>query len=181
MSTPSTSPERNTFQRDCYILHKTEEEKLESEQTQSIVEHYDGLNIQEDAQMQDPEWQKNNLEWDLRTTDWILDKARNNDVYAQNLYAALCNNDFVKADDSFKILKQDYWTCSWRGAGGVVANMLQRGDYIEWYCSGMGGLTSYDPDDERNTGHVTEGTVTEEIRLDIERLGWLVVLKKETK
>jgi len=181
MSIPSTSPERNTFQRDSYILHKTAEEKLESEQVQSMLEYYDGLNILEDTRMQDPEWQKDNLEWDLRTTDWILEKARSSDIYAQNLYAALCNNDFVKTDDTFKILKQDYWSCSWRASGGIVANMLQRGDYIEWYCSGMGGLFSYDPDDGRNAGHVTEGTVTEEIKLDIERLGWLVVLKKETK
>jgi hypothetical protein len=181
MIKPSTSNERNTFQRDGYIRRMTEDGKLESEQTQAMIEYYNGLNIQEDAQMQDPEWQKNNLDWDLRTTDWILDTVRNSDVYAQNLYAALCNNDFVKTDDSFKILKQNYWTCSWRGAGGIIANMRQEGDYIDWYCSGMGGVLSYDPDDGRNTGYVTEGTITDEIRRDLERLGWLVIYNKETK
>jgi hypothetical protein len=59
--------------------------------------------------------------------------------------------------------------------------MLQRGDYIDWYCSGMGGLTSYDPDEGRYAGYVTESTVTEEIKLDLERLGWIVIFKKEIR
>ena len=181
MKRPSTSSGRNTFQRDGYVQRMTEDGKLDCEHVKTMIEYYDGLNIQADIMAQDPEWQKDNLEWDLRTADWILDKTRASECYAQNLYAALCNNNFVKADDSFKILKQDYWTCSWRGSGGIVANMRQEGDYIDWYCSGMGGLTSYDPDDGRNTGYVTEGTVTDEIREDLERLGWLVVFNKEPK
>jgi hypothetical protein len=181
MTIPSTSSDRNTFQRDLYVHRTSEDEKLDSEQVQTMFDYYLTLNIREDMRMQDPEWQKNNLEWDLRTTDWILAKARMSDVYAQNLYAALCNNDFAQDNNSFAILKEQYWSCSWRSAGGIIANMLQRGDYIDWYCSGMGGLTSYDPDEGRNAGYVTESTVTEEIKLDLERLGWIVIFKKEIK
>jgi hypothetical protein len=74
--------------------------------------------------------------------------------------------------DAFPILKDEYWSCSWRHAGGIVADMLQKGDYIDWYCSGMGGL-SMDPDEDRPAGYVPEATVTEEIRIDFQKLGWI--------
>ena len=78
----------------------------------------------------DPTWQANNLEYDLRTTEWILNKARGSKSYAQNLYAALCNNDFQKRD-VMQILTDKLWHCSWRYAGGIVADMLGSGDYLD--------------------------------------------------
>ena len=33
-----------------------------------------------------------NLERDIRGTDWIIKKIRKQEIYAQNFYAALCNN-----------------------------------------------------------------------------------------
>jgi hypothetical protein len=57
--------------------------------------------------------------------------------------------------------------------------MLQKGDYIDWYCSGMGGLSGYDEDSETfeqwqaRTKYVPEATVTEEIRADFQKLGWV--------
>ena len=44
------------------------------------------------------EWKKDNMEYDLRSTQWIIDKVKNDDVYAQHLYASICNNDFTKND-----------------------------------------------------------------------------------
>jgi len=116
---------------------------------------------------QTEEWAKHNLEHDLRITGWICDKVKNSDVYAQNLYAALCNNDFTK-NEVFPILADTVWGCSWRHAGGVIADMLEKGDYIDWYCSGMSDIS----------GHVSEGTVTDEVRNDLLKLGWIV---KETE
>jgi hypothetical protein len=117
------------------------------------------------------EWKQNNLEYDLRTTDWIIDKARRDDRYAQNVYAALCNQRWQKRD-VMPILKDEWWHCSWRSAGGIVANMLGRGDYIDWYCSGIGGgLGNGDEDGSKN--YVSEGTVTEEISNDFYQLGWV--------
>jgi hypothetical protein len=127
---------------------------------------------------QDPEWQKNNLEYDLRSTDWILEKVRRSDTYAQNLYAAICNNEFQKRD-VMPILKNETCSYSWRYAGGIVADMRQEGDYINWYCSGIGeGLGNGDVD--RRKGYVSESTVTEEIEQDLLKLGWNVCEFGET-
>ena len=57
--------------------------------------------------------------------------------------------------------------------------MQERGDYIDWYCSGIGGGDEPDvydagPDLKRK-GYVPEGTVTEEIAQDLKQLGWIPV------
>jgi hypothetical protein len=109
---------------------------------------------------------KNNLEYDLLTTDWILEKVRDSGDYAQNLYAALCNNKFQKID-LMCFLKDQNCSYSWRRSGGIIANMRQEGDYTDWYCSGMGFWF--------DGGDVNEGVVTDEIREDLEKLGWRVI------
>jgi hypothetical protein len=48
--------------------------------------------------------------------------------------------------------------------------MLERGDYMDWYCSGI-----RDADIVAAQGYVGEGEVTEEIREDLKQLGWHVV------
>lgn len=114
---------------------------------------------------------------DLMSTIWLLEKVRNSDAYAQNLYAALCNNSFQKRE-LWPILKDDRWSCSWRSAGGIVADMQDRGGYLDWYCSGMGGIADYNTDQDewsKRTGYVPEGYVTEEVKTDIERLGWIII------
>ena len=134
---------------------------------------------------QTEEWQKDNLEYDLRSTDWILQKARASSVYSQHIYAALCNNDFQKMD-TWCILSDKEWSCSWRHAGGIIADMLQEGDYMDWYCSGIRGDAS---DVERDLSGLTddqkdyiiatekfvsESVITDEIRDDFKQLGWVV-------
>lgn len=115
------------------------------------------------------EWAKDNLEYDLRTTEWILEKVRTSNTYAQNLYAALCNNDFQKLD-VLPILKNEKFSCSWRSAGAIIAHMRQSGSYIDWYCSGS---LSYDG--PLKESYVGEGEVTEEIKYDLKKLGWVVI------
>ena len=118
---------------------------------------------------------ENDLEYDLRTTKWICDKAKASDSYAQNLYAAMCNMRFQKIA-VMPILKEELWSCSWRSSGGIIADMLEKGDYIDWYCSGIGnddmgyGLTHVD-----GKGYVAEGVVTDEIKEDLYKLGWIPV------
>lgn len=165
MSKISKSPERHTFQKESYIKRRLEE-GLEPDP--SIVQMYESWAAE-------PEYEnrpENDLEYDLRTTEWILEKARTRDDYAQNIYAAMCNMRWQKLD-VLPILKDQYWSCSWRSSGGIVADMLGKGDYIDWYCSGMGGLTNYDPDEDRKEGYVPEGTVTEEVKQDLNKLGWV--------
>jgi len=170
----SKSPERYTFQLEG--SKKRAEEKGE-EVPEHYLEFWKTAKEQDEANLVDPDWQHNNLEYDLRSTKWILAKARASDAYAQNIYAAMCNIRWQRLD-AFPILKDEYWSCSWRSAGGIVADMQEKGDYIDWYCSGMGGMSGYDKDSETyeqwqaRTGYVAEGVVTDEIRADFKTLGW---------
>jgi len=171
----SSSPERHTFQAENYISRC--EEKGE-EPSEDYLEMFKTFRQQDEENMASPAWQKDNLEYDLRSTAWILEKARAQDYYAQNIYAAMCNMRWQRVG-MWPALKDQYWSCSWRSAGGIVADMLGKGDYIDWYCSGMGGLNrEYDGEEtneqwQARTGYVSEGVVTEEIRKDLQILGWV--------
>jgi hypothetical protein len=171
MSKISKSPDRMTFQAKSY------QEKLmedpDNRNAQAMVEMWQQWREEAEAQELSEEWQQNNLEYDLRTCDPILKKVRTSDQYAQNLYAALCNMQWQKLE-VIPILKQDLWSCSWRHSGGIIADMRMKGDYIDWYCSGMGdGLGNGDPDGAK--GYVAEGAVTDEIKEDLKQLGWVPV------
>jgi hypothetical protein len=159
----ASSPERYTFQRDKYIERQTEKNLMDDPETIDMLDWYKSWDQEKREREQDPEWQKDNLEFDLRTTGWILKKVRESDSYAQNLYAAMCNTDFIK-NDVWPILKEKTWSCSWRYAGGIIADMREQGDYIDWYCSGIGA----------ENGNVCESVVTDEIREDLLKLGWIV-------
>jgi hypothetical protein len=171
----NSSPERHTFQKEGYI--KRCEEKGE-EPNPDYVNMYKTFREKDEANLVDPEWQQDNMEYDLRSTKWICDKAKASDNYAQNLYAAMCNMQFIKLD-VMPILKDQRWSASWRSAGGIVADMLEKGDYIDWYCSGIGnheagfGLDGYEPTPNPDgRDYVPEGHVTDEIREDLKKLGW---------
>jgi hypothetical protein len=100
---------------------------------------------------------KPDLEKDLFDNKNIVEKCKHSKVYSQNLYAALCNNRFFYGENE--------WTCSWRMSGGIVADLRDCGeDYIDYYCSGMSNLD----------GFVSEGFATDEIRLDLAKIGWIV-------
>ena len=181
MSNISKSPDRHTFQLEM-AKQRAEEDGKE------VPEFYENFwktaKERDEAKFIDPEWQKDNLEYDLRSTEWIVGKARASDSYAQNIYAALCNNDFIKRE-MWPILKDQRWSCSWRYAGGIVADMQGKGDYIDWYCSGMGGLATYDEEGGvaymKKMEYVPEGTITEEIENDLFKLGWLVADEQNTE
>lgn len=133
---------------------------------------------------------QNNLEYDLRSTEWVAEKCQDR-VYAQHLYAALCNNEFVK-NEPWPLLKEEVWSCSWRHAGAVVANIRERGDYLDWYCSGMSEYAYNESDRpvdlsnlnleqvkrlQEKQAFVGEGVVTDEIKQDLLTLGWVVYEK----
>jgi hypothetical protein len=120
---------------------------------------------------------KYDLEYEIAACPSLMDKIKSRDDYAQNLYAAMCNMRWQKTD-VMPILKDELWHVSWRSAGGVVADLRGQGDYMDWYCSGMGGFGFWEKDSESfeewqaRTGYVSESTVTEEIRSDLRQLGW---------
>ena len=117
------------------------------------------------------------MEEDMYLSEWFRTKVREHEYYAQNLYAALCNNDFQKLE-VVPILKEQTWSCSWRAAGGVVARITGHGDYLDWYCSGIEDFSSEDADPKFGSGrYVPEGVITEEIREDLKKLGWIPIDK----
>lgn len=99
---------------------------------------------------------KPNLENDLLNSETIKNKCLHSPIYSQNLYSALCNNRFFYGEDE--------WTCSWRYAGGIVSEINGENDYMDYYCSGI----------SNKDGFVSEGVVTDEIRSDLIKLGWIV-------
>ena len=161
----SKSPERHTFQAENYVKRCEEEGKEPSEDYLNL---YKSAKQQDEENIANPDWQKNNMEYDLRSTGWILEKVRASENYAQNLYAAMCNNDFQK-HDVWPVLKGETCSYSWRYAGGISADMREQGDYIDWYCSGIRDI------DSDTNGYVPESVVTDEIRADLARLGWSVI------
>ena len=182
--TISSSPDRNTFQKENYIKRR-EEQGLEP--LEEYIEMFKTWKEQDEANMVDPEWRENNMEYDLRSTEWILAKVRNSNAYAQNLYAAMCNNDFQK-NEFMPRLAGKTWSCSWRHAGGIIADMKQEGDYIDWYCSGIKNNAPVLLDEQfaelteeqkayyiESKSHVPESFVTDEIRADLKKLGWDVL------
>jgi hypothetical protein len=155
----------------------------EDKSAQDLLDYYLNFEAREIEKEQDPEWQKNNMEYDLRTSEYIVTKVRDNEHYAQNLYAALCNNEFIQ-NDTWPLLTEKTWSCSWRYAGGIIANMREEGDYIDWYCSGIHNEWSDEEfcnatkeDQEKylqmKNNHVGEGCITEEVRKDLFDIGWL--------
>ena len=96
-----------------------------------------------------------NLESELFKHQIFTDKCKQSHKYAQSLYAALCNNIFIK--DNHK------WSCSWRVSGSIVADLAGDSDYLYWYSSGC-----------LSEDNVSEGIVTEEIRNDLLSIGWHV-------
>jgi hypothetical protein len=168
----SKSPQRYTFQKEAYH-NRCEESGMES--SESYDELFDSIRQCAIDKWNDPANMIDNLEYDLLTTDWILAKVRASESYAQNLYAAICNREFIKKD-MIPILMEKTWGCSWRSAGGIIADMRQSGDYIDWYCSGIGSDESgYGLSYKRGNGYVPESIVTAEIESDLNTLGWLVV------
>jgi len=176
MTDLSKSPDRGTFQRDNYVRRMTEQGRLDDPHVQRMIKFYNDWQLRASEMEANPEWRENNLEWDLRTTAWVLDKCRS-ETYAQNLYAALCNMRWQKRD-VLPILKDEYWTCTWRSAGGIVADLRGEGDYIDWYCSGIHNVDydqggSLEDAEYQSKKFVPEGTVTGEIENDMYILGWM--------
>jgi hypothetical protein len=109
-----------------------------------------------------------NLERDIKSADWVVDKIRQKEIYAQNLYAALCNNDFAPKD-SWCILKNIKWNCTWTYAANIISEIRQDDNYSNWYGSGT-GFRGVD-----FAGFVEESYVTDEVASDIDQIGWLIL------
>jgi len=181
MKKVASSPERYTFQKEGYIKRCEKEGK---EPNPAYTAMYKTWREQDAENLKDPDWQKDNLEYDLRSSEELCDKVKASDTYAQNLYAAMCNMTW-QSREFWQEMKGETWSCSWRHAGGIIADMREKGDYIDWYCSGISGGDEpavYEVgDDLKRKSFVPEGVVTEEIELDLNRLGWRPIPYSEDK
>lgn len=183
MTNPAKSPDIHTFQADGYIKRCEQEGK---EPNENYLNMYRSARQQDEENIVNPAWQENNLEYDLRSTEWMVHKVQASRVYAQNLYAAICNNEFQK-NQVWTTLKDIRWSASWRSAGGIVANMCETGDYIDWYCSGIRDTKPIEPSEwsmlsieqqtrqKESEAFVSESQVTDEVREDLFQLGWIVL------
>ena len=120
------------------------------------------------------------LKEDMKNSPWFMEKIKN-DSYAQNIYAALCNMRW-QPQEIWPVLNNEYWSCSWRCAGGIVADLRNIGeDYMDYYCSGMGGVAVYNPDTDDTVEeelfnakqYIPEGTISDEVAGDLLKLGWV--------
>ncbi len=118
-----------------------------------------------------PTFMSTDLEQCIKNCEWMRTYIIQNDTYAQNLYAALCNNEFQRRD-IIDVLTGKKWSCTWRYAGGIIADIRQSGSYIDWYCSGIAYRLDEDLQDPT---YIAEGTVTPAIRLDLGKIGWSVL------
>ena len=94
----------------------------------------------------------------------MVEKIRQDHAYAQNVYAACCNNVYGPYD-VWAILKNITWECSWRYAANMVAEIAHQ-DFDEIYCS---GVQLYNPD------FVAESVIVPRIKHDLEAIGWIPV------
>ncbi len=70
----------------------------------------------------------------LRT---LADRVAADDVLARELYASFCNMRWQREG------MEESVSMSWRYAGGVVADLVGRGEcYLDYYCSGNEGVVS---------------------------------------
>ena len=88
---------------------------------------------------------------------------------ARDFYRALCNVDWfpiIERSEDEEIVarlkgeKEQSWSCSWRAAGGIIADIRNANynlteDYMDFYCSDH------------------EGTVTDLVKECFERMGWI--------
>jgi len=154
----ATSPDRYGFMIENYKKRLAKDpNNVEIRRTMEFYERCKALD-----EIDDPK--ENDLSYDLRKCEWVIEKCKKSEEYTQNLYAALCNNSFLKNENE--------WSCSWRFSAGLVSNLKEEGDYVDWYCSGIPA----DWDLSVKGGFVGEGTVTKEVEKDLECLGW--ILKK---
>ena len=105
----------------------------------------------------------NNLPYSKICTSSFVERFKDN-VFCQNWYAAFCNNAFL-------VDGTHVYSVSWRSSGGDVAdirkelNYASGEDYLDWYCSGMGG----------SEGTVPEATITDEVTACLKEIGFELI------
>jgi hypothetical protein len=105
----------------------------------------------------------------MKADSEVISYLRDRDI-AIEFYAALCNTTWKKVNhiskeeqviEKLKGIDSSIWDCSWRYAGGIIAeirdtNYKTEEDYVDFYCNG------------------NEGTITERVRKCFWNMGWVI-------
>ena len=108
-----------------------------------------------------------NLEYEMKENSLVIKYLGDQNI-AYDFYRALCNMRWRKVGvlseeeqiiDKLKGIESDYWSCTWRYAGSIIADIrnthyLTDENYINYYCAG------------------NEGIVTELVKECFEKMGW---------
>jgi len=86
--------------------------------------------------------QEADLEYALKTSDYIRSRCRADRLYAEALYRALCDVKWI-SKHPFHILKDESWKCTWREAAAIVGDLASTtdvlSDHLDWYSVGKEG------------------------------------------
>ena len=96
---------------------------------------------------------KRDVEQELKDNLDVCRQIAKSETFAQHVYAALCNHQFYP--HNIDRLTYEPWSCSWRYAGEIIADIEQAGgDYMEYYCGG------------------NEGTISPQVATMLQEMGW---------
>ncbi len=90
----------------------------------------------------------------LKTQPAILAEVRKDPDFLYDLYAALCNTEWVRVsgqtkEEFIEVLEAATYSVSWRTAGAICAEIYnliypdkETKDYLDYYCAGSEGQVS---------------------------------------
>lgn len=94
----------------------------------------------------------------ISSSSEIVQKLKEDDIFAQNFYAGLCNIEWYDITD-----KSQTSLISWRRSGRLIAQLRDKGEtYLDFYCSGS----------FRDMPYINEGHLTEDVQNMIKSVGY---------
>ena len=81
----------------------------------------------------------------------FINEIKSSDDFCEDLWSSMANVEWLNKDGS-------EFSCTFRYAGGLIADIREEGSYMDWYCSGE------------------YATVSEEIENKMKSIGWAPVI-----
>ena len=84
------SPKRGSF-RTGNLIRRVEQDIINTDHVQEMIDFHKSWEQRRLELEETSEWKENNMEYDLRSTSWICDKVKSDDVYAEtNMHESGC-------------------------------------------------------------------------------------------
>lgn len=81
-------------------------------------------------------------------------RMRESDLLCNAIWGALTNVEWIHESGRSALY-------TFRGAAGLIADVIERGDYLDWYCCGPTGV------------------ISDEIRAALKAQGWIPVIQEK--